>query len=277
MNRILNFVREKAFVLILLGSILAAAGTGIWAIRTVQQNLNQSSTPDELDLESFWETEQEGNTIWDEPVENVTDEMDGEIAMDDTTAPAQESEEAAVYEPGEPMPEDGQTGQDTPSESATSLPGELSSSDASDPSIVYEPQTEAVTPSFVMPVSGLVTQLYSEDELIYNETLGDWRTHNGIDYAASLGEEVIAPIAGEVTALYTDGNWGGVVELLDAQGYTWRFCGVENSTLQAGEHVEIGRVIGEIGIISAESAMDPHLHLEILHNGQYQDPADFLR
>ena len=37
-----------------------------------------------------------------------------------------------------------------------------------------------------------VLNSYSGDELVYSKTLGDWRTHNGVDYAASRGAEVTA-------------------------------------------------------------------------------------
>ncbi|MFI3169778.1 MAG: M23 family metallopeptidase [Faecalibacterium sp.] len=278
MNRIVNFVREKAFVLILLGSILAAAGTGLWAINTVQQNLNQTTLPDESaldDFAGFGDAQQEGDSIWDEPADTVTDEMNGEIAMQAQPEEQEPSEEAVVLEPGNPS--DGADGQNAPTDSSSDLSGSSSLSEPSEASAVLEPQAAAGTVSFVLPVSGAILQEYSAQELVYSETLCDWRTHNGVDYAASLGEEVIAPVAGQVVRVYTDGNWGGVVELLDQNGYTWRFCGVENSTLQAGDAVSISQVIGCIGTISAESALQTHLHLEILHEGVYQDPSEFLR
>ncbi len=229
MNRILHFVREKAFVLILLGSIAAAVGTGIWAIRTVQENLNLSDdiTPDEAQaIEDFWDAELEGDGLWDEPADMVTDEMNGEVAMDEAEAtpsaqPAEEQpEEAAV------VLEPGSDALNTPPESSTDSAGESSSLEPSAQSAVLEPQASLVAPSFVLPVSGAILQAYSGDELVYNETLGDWRTHNGVDYSAALGEEVIAPVTGQITEVYADGNWGGVVALIDEHGYTWRFCGV---------------------------------------------------
>ena len=39
---------------------------------------------------------------------------------------------------------------------------------------------------------GKVLAPYSGDELVYNATLGDWRTHNGVDAAAAAGDEVPA-------------------------------------------------------------------------------------
>ncbi len=272
-------------MLILLGCILAAVGTGIWAINTVRQNLNQSTTPNSSVEELDGLADAEGDSIWNEAADMVTDEMNGEIVMEDAdsssgsvTAAQQESEAAAIVtEPNPSEAPDGQTAPDLPSELSTDSSGALFSSEPSVESVVLEPQADAATPSFVLPVTGAVIKEFSGDELVYNETLGDWRTHNGVDYAAELGDEVISPIAGEVITITTDGNWGGVVELLDEKGNTWRFCGVEQSTLQVGDAVGISQVIGQIGIISAESAEEPHLHLEILTDGAYQDPSDYLQ
>ncbi len=287
MNRILKLVQEKAFMLILLGSMLAAVVAGVWAMNTVQQNLNQSnqltdSTQEEFD--GFAEDAEqslvpEGESIWDEPADIVTDEMNGEIAMDEpegSSSTAQEAattHQAAVLEPGA----DGANGQELPPELSTDASGASSSSEPSEASAILEPQGVSVTPSFVLPVSGAMLQAFSGDELVYNETLGDWRTHNGADYAADLGEAVIAPVAGEIIAVTTDGNWGGVVELQAQDGAVWRFCGVENSTLQVGDTVGISDILGYIGIVSAESAATPHLHLEVLVAGVYQDPACYLQ
>ncbi len=278
MNRILHFVREKAFVLILLGSIAAAVGTGIWAIRTVQENLSQDEAQA---IDDFWDAELEGDGLWDEPADIVTDEMNGEIAMDETDAASSTSSQA---QPTEEQPEEAavvlEPGSDAPSvppESSTDYVGDGLSLEPSAQSGALEPQAGSAAQSFVLPVSGAILQAFSGDELVYNETLGDWRTHNGVDYSAALGEEVIAPVTGQITEVYADGNWGGVVSLVDEHGYTWRFCGVENSTFAVGDIASIGDVLGTIGEISAESAAEPHLHLEILYEGEYQNPTDFLR
>ena len=47
--------------------------------------------------------------------------------------------------------------------------------------------------AYTRPVSGQVLAVWSGDELVYNETLGDWRTHNGTDYACKEGEDVLSP------------------------------------------------------------------------------------
>ncbi len=258
MNRVLNFLREKAFVFILLACILAATGTSIWAIETVRNSLNQGLTQNnegsELD-EGFPQASLEGDTAWDQPVDNVANNMNDEISMDEASDDAQSIAQ----------------------DSSSSSSGALSSPEPSETPAASETQADVQIPSSVLPVSGLVTKAYSGDELVYSETLCDWRTHNGMDYGATYGETVISPIDGVVCTIETDGNWGGIVEIIDENGVIWRFCGVENSPLNVDDTVLATQEIGVIGEISAESSEGAHLHLEIIKDGVYQNPADYLK
>ena len=111
------------------------------------------------------------------------------------------------------------------------------------------------------------------DELVYSKTLGDWRTHNGVDYACAEGSAVSAPCSGKVTETGTDGRWSSVVTLEDASGRLWRVCGVNSPAVKPGDTVTAGQKLGTVGTISCECAEEAHIHLEVLQNGQYLDPA----
>ena len=127
------------------------------------------------------------------------------------------------------------------------------------------------------PVFGRILNGYSGDELVYNKTLGDWRTHNGIDYAAAKGEKVSAPAAGKVTLAGADGSWGPTVAIEDASGRLWRISGVVDLKVKAGDTVTAGQALGTVGSVSCECAEDSHIHLEVKQGEKYLDPAKVMQ
>ena len=105
---------------------------------------------------------------------------------------------------------------------------------------------------------GRVLNAFSGDELVYNKTLGDWRTHNGVGKVVSAGAE---------------GNWGTVVVLEDAAGRSWRLCGVANPAVKAGDTVAAGQKLGTVGTVGCECAEESHIHVEVKQGESYLDPA----
>lgn len=114
---------------------------------------------------------------------------------------------------------------------------------------------------------------FSGDELVYSATLGDWRTHNGADYAAAEGDAVTPVQPGKVTNVSEDALWGGAVEVTDADGLVWRYCGLTDPEVKTGDEVSAADTLGKVGQIPAELHGEPHVHLECLKDGAYQDPA----
>ena len=139
------------------------------------------------------------------------------------------------------------------------------------------PASSSAAPASTQPVSGRVLNSYSGDELVYNKTLGDWRTHNGIDYAAAKGEKVSAPAAGKVTLAGADGSWGPTVAIEDASGRLWRISGVADLKVKAGDTVTAGQALGTVGSVSCECAEESHIHLEVMEGEKYLDPIKAMK
>ena len=79
--------------------------------------------------------------------------------------------------------------------------------------------------------------------------------------------------AGRVTLVDADALWGGVVEVCDAEGRVWRYCGVDGSCV-VGDAVAAGDVLGTAGAIPAEADLDGHVHLECLEgDGSWVEPG----
>ncbi len=117
---------------------------------------------------------------------------------------------------------------------------------------------------------------FSGNELMYSATMGDWRTHNGADYAAPAGESVTPAKAGKVDSVTEDALWGYVVEVTDKNGVTWRYCGLAEPAVKAGDTVTTSDELGKAGTVPAETSGENHLHVECLRDGAYLDPEGLL-
>lgn len=153
---------------------------------------------------------------------------------------------------------------------------------APEPTATPEPvPTPTATPAalvFTWPVKGTVVASFSVEALAYDETMGDWRTHGGVDIAAALGTQVLAAANGTVSALYQDDLMGTVVEIDHGQGLVSRYANLASvPTVKVGDSVTTGAVIGSVGeTAAAESGRPPHLHYALLKDQQAVDPAGYL-
>lgn len=131
---------------------------------------------------------------------------------------------------------------------------------------------------FTWPVKGEVLREHAVETLAYDKTMGDWRTHDGVDIACTVGAQVLAPAGGTVTDLYTDDMMGMTVVILHADGVMSacsNLAGVPN--VEIGDTVRTGDVIGSVGESAiAESEEAAHLHLSMTKDGVSVDPLTYL-
>lgn len=148
-----------------------------------------------------------------------------------------------------------------------------------------EPQTDRETtePStqeekkVVFPLGQFITKDYSADKVVYSNTMGDWRVHNGIDFGDNRGQSVLAVTDGEVTDVREDVLWGTVLTIDHGNGIETRYSGLEKDTTpEVGTKVEAGVIIGKLGEIPIESKDGPHLHFELIINGVHKDPLKWM-
>ena len=136
----------------------------------------------------------------------------------------------------------------------------------------------AVTTVGVMPCDGNLVNGFSNGELVKDETMGDWRTHNGIDIGAAEGSAVKASAAGKIKAIRNDALWGTVVEIEHSGAVVTKYCGLDKELKVAqGDTVKAGDVIGKTAAIPAEGKAEPHLHFELMRQGKYIDPMTFIK
>ena len=146
------------------------------------------------------------------------------------------------------------------------------------PATTEAKQEQVIGPVYTWPVRGQVIGNYSLEVLAYDQTMGDWRTHSGVDLAAEVGEKVQAVGSGEVTAVYEDGLMGWTVTIAHPDGLVSTYCNLEaEPPVKAGAQVVTGTVIGTVGDTAiAESGRPSHLHLELSRDGQTVDPVAVL-
>ena len=128
------------------------------------------------------------------------------------------------------------------------------------------------------PVSGTVISTFSVEALSYNDTMGDWRTHDGVDIASSLGTRVQATAKGVVSQVYDD-EVMGVTVVVDHGNELYSVYSnlAENPPVKVGDAVASDTVVGEIGDTAvAESGKEPHLHFAMYEGNDAVNPEEYL-
>ena len=138
-----------------------------------------------------------------------------------------------------------------------------------------EPEAD---PGFLWPVSGDIGRAYHINQLRYDATLGDWRTHDGIDIVAAVGSSVCASRSGRVESIVKDDLYGTVLTLDHGDGTKTVYANLASSVpVRVDEQVSAGSVLGCIGTDAiGESAQEPHLHFALQVNGVSADPLEAL-
>ena len=98
--------------------------------------------------------------------------------------------------------------------------------------------------------------------------------HNGVDFAGKRGSEVISVAAGVVVWSGKRSGFGLLVEVNHGNGYLTRYAHNEESLVKVGDIVSRGQALAKMG--SSGRSTGPHVHFEVLKNGQPQDPAKYI-
>lgn len=150
--------------------------------------------------------------------------------------------------------------------------------EASEQEQIARENNEDVESDFIMPVYGSIIYDFSMDKLAYSVTLNDWRTHKGIDIAASRGTAVKAVADGVVIDVYEDPRLGFTVVIDHENGLKTVYSNLASGDMVVpNQIVTQGESIGSVGnTASFEIALEPHLHFEVLKDDQIVDPKLYL-
>jgi murein DD-endopeptidase MepM/ murein hydrolase activator NlpD len=103
----------------------------------------------------------------------------------------------------------------------------------------------------------------------YHPILKVVRPHLGTDYGAPVGTPVQTIGSGKVLFAGRRGGEGNMVDIAHADGYETMYLHLSRMFVRAGEHVDIGKTIGLVGMTGL--ATGPHLDFRILQKGQYKN------
>ena len=101
--------------------------------------------------------------------------------------------------------------------------------------------------------------------------------HTGVDIGMPQGTEILAGHDGTVTLAGEAGGYGLCVaiegEAYEGHSLTTKYGHCSQILVSAGQEVKAGDVIAKVG--STGNSTGPHLHLEVLVDGQYMNPLYF--
>lgn len=105
-------------------------------------------------------------------------------------------------------------------------------------------------------------------------TYPDVEFHEGVDLGADYGDTVRAAAAGTIVANSYDGSYGIKIDIDHGNGYHTWYAHLSRADVAVGQHVYKGETIGAVG--ATGFATGPHLHYQLMYQGQPIDPAPFL-
>ncbi len=201
----------------------------------------------------------------DQPADDLTAAVDGSATVVVTPSPTLEAVKPTVDPDPTVAPAETAAAEPEPSPSAVTTMEEAE-------------EAKAAPTLFVWPLNGATVTAFSPNALIRDETMGDWRTHEGVDLSCDLGTEVMATAEGTVDSVRSDDMLGTVVTIKHGGDITSVYANLaEDVLVTAGDEVIAGDVIGAVGATAvAESGLAPHLHFAMYQNGEPLDPADFM-
>ena len=97
--------------------------------------------------------------------------------------------------------------------------------------------------------------------------------HMGIDISVPVGTSIKAGHGGKVTFAGNTADYGLVVTVNDGKGLVTKYAHCSVISVTNGQTVKAGDVIAKSG--GASSAEGPHLHMEVIKDGNYRNPVFF--
>ena len=133
--------------------------------------------------------------------------------------------------------------------------------------------------AFLLPVANCtVLKEYTDTGVEYNQTLGRYEGHMGIDFGGEENAAVVAVYDGTVESVTTSFLEGTRVVIDHGNNLKTVYTSLAGADfVEAGQTVAAGDKIGEISTSAAQEYKDgAHLHFECFENGVRINPEKYL-
>ena len=152
--------------------------------------------------------------------------------------------------------------------------GPISSKVAPAPQFQNETAAErsaAEVPDFRLPVKAPISSDYGMRK---DPFTGQKSFHRGIDLAVPAGTQVLAPWSGRVVSVGSQAGYGNYVVVEHPEGFQTLYAHLGSASVRKGDSVTAGEALGTVG--SSGRSTGPHLHFEVIRNGNRIDPKAVL-
>ncbi len=99
------------------------------------------------------------------------------------------------------------------------------------------------------------------------------RFHYGMDFTAPTGTDVFATGNGIVKEVDRNAGYGNIIVIDHGYGYETLYGHLSKFNVKVGQTINRGDIIGFVG--SSGASTSPHLHYEVMKNGQKVNPQNY--
>ncbi|MDP4159335.1 MAG: peptidoglycan DD-metalloendopeptidase family protein [Bacillota bacterium] len=121
--------------------------------------------------------------------------------------------------------------------------------------------------------SGIAWPLRGSINSYYGNRHGSF--HTGLDIGGDIGEPYTAAASGTIVAAGWGGGYGNMILINHGNGVMTRYAHSSRLLVSVGQKVSRGQTIGLVG--STGNSTGPHLHFEVILNGDTANPLSYLR
>lgn len=131
--------------------------------------------------------------------------------------------------------------------------------------------------SMKTPLAGEIYREFTMDDLVYYESIGEWRVHKGVDIKPKDTLLIESAFAGTVESVNTSELAGTEIIIDHGNNIKTLYSNLVSASVKVGEQVQQGQAIGNVGKTASIEASDgAHLHFELIVDGKNVNPMDYI-